>query len=395
MKKQFISAAIAFTVMMTGAANFPAAACAAAGAAKTTEAIGTEPVDSAQPNEPEQDEAAELVQIRGLTARAEAGAISLSWDAAENASFYEIVQAASQEGEYKKIGTPKDTSFTAQDLTPGKPYYFKVRACREGESQDQTQYGEYSQSISAVPLPAPPAALKLSAAQGRITITWSKVSGADGYEIYRAASANGSYKKIASVSAAKDRKYSNQNLKNGKTYYYKIRTYVKNAGNTLYSSFSSAKGTKTPTKLEVQVDAFIKKATKPSMKGEERLKACYEYMRDNYKYVGRKVVGIGKTGWEENYASKFFSDNGGNCCSWAAAFTTVSKRLGYPAKAVSGNLYYRKSKKTARHGFTEIKMKGKTYIFDPEVERSNRIGGRTVNLYKTTKKNKWYIYRHR
>lgn len=58
-------------------------------------------------------------------------------------------------------------------------------------------------------------------------ITWSAADSAQGYELYRSDSKNGTYRKIAAV---KGKSYKNTGLKKGKTYYYKVRAYQKKNG---------------------------------------------------------------------------------------------------------------------------------------------------------------------
>lgn len=332
-------------------------------------------------------------QVQGLKAFSkEAASVKLTWTPLEGASSYEIFQSTSQAGEYKQVAAVKSETFLQKGLTAGKRYYYKARALRETEGEPE--YSLFSDAISAVPLPKAPEIKRLSSGRTKITITWSKVSGAQGYRIYRASKAKGVYKAVASIAAKEGCKYVNKNLKSGKRYYYKVQAYVKADDSKVYCSISQPKSIKTLTKLEAQTDAFIKKATKDSMTKEEKLRACYNYMRDHYVYITRTVVETGHKGWENQYASRFFSDKGGNCCSWAAAFTAVAKRLGYPARAVSGVIYYANGQRWGRHGFTEIKMNGKIRIFDPEIERANKLKGKKINLYKTTKKNKWYQYKY-
>ena len=232
--------------------------------------------------------------------------------------------------------------------------------------------------------PAAPT-LKLKGSVGKVTVSWTKVKGASGYQIASASSANGKFRKLATVSSKKSRRYVHKKRKGGKTYYYKVRSYTKVGKRKVYSKFSPVKKATPPTKLQSQTNRFIKKATKPSMTKEQKLRACYVYMRDHYTYKTREVVEIGATGWVSRYASKFFSDKGGNCCSWAAAYTTVAKRLGFQAKAISGKIYYTNGKLWGRHGWTEIPMEGKIRVFDPEIEYSYRRRGKKINLYKVSR----------
>lgn len=61
---------------------------------------------------------------------------------------------------------------------------------------------------------------KKEAKKTSLTLKWSKVSGANGYEIFRSTSKNGTYKKIKTVSGTT---FKDTGLKKNKTYYYRVR----------------------------------------------------------------------------------------------------------------------------------------------------------------------------
>lgn len=75
---------------------------------------------------------------------------------------------------------------------------------------------------------------------GTVTVKWSKVSGASGYQIYRAESKNGSYTKLADVKSSKT-SYTDKKIKADRTYYYKLRAYKTVSGKKSYSKFSAKK----------------------------------------------------------------------------------------------------------------------------------------------------------
>ena len=58
-----------------------------------------------------------------------------------------------------------------------------------------------------------------------LKLTWKKVSGAKGYQIYRATSKNGKYKKVKTIKSGKTVSWTNTKLTTGKKYYYKVRAY--------------------------------------------------------------------------------------------------------------------------------------------------------------------------
>lgn len=80
-----------------------------------------------------------------------------------------------------------------------------------------------------------------------ITLSWKKDSKCTGYQIYRATSLNGSYKKVKNISKNSTTSYKNTKLTSGKCYYYKIRSYKKVNGSYYYGAFSYVKAIYTNT----------------------------------------------------------------------------------------------------------------------------------------------------
>ena len=117
-------------------------------------------------------------------------------------------------------------------LKSSNTYYIKVT----GEK------GKYKLGVTATA----PASVKVSkAGTKKVSITWKKVSNAAGYEVYRAQSKNGKYKKVTTIKKASTVKYTDKkDLKKGKTYYYKVRAYKKVNGKKCYTAFTSAKSVK-------------------------------------------------------------------------------------------------------------------------------------------------------
>ncbi len=77
-----------------------------------------------------------------------------------------------------------------------------------------------------------------------VRLAWSKRT-CDGYEIWRATSAKGKYKKVATVKTNKTTKYRVTKLKSGKKYYFKVRAYKKSGKKKVYGKFSKAVVVKT------------------------------------------------------------------------------------------------------------------------------------------------------
>ena len=72
-----------------------------------------------------------------------------------------------------------------------------------------------------------------------IKLTWNKLSGVNGYEIYISTSKNGKYSLKKNITSASISSYTNTSLITGKTYYYKIRAYKISNNKKIYGNFSS------------------------------------------------------------------------------------------------------------------------------------------------------------
>ena len=141
--------------------------------------------------------------------------------------------------------------------------------------------------------------------------------------------------------------------------------------------------------LDQYIVSIIGSVTTPEMTQEQKLRALYNYVRDNYSYLKRPLISAGQTGWENGYALEMLQLGKGNCYSFAATFYHLSKALGYDNNTVVGVVGTRRSP----HGWVEIRMNGGLYMFDTELEMAYRAkGDYRFNLYKMTYGNTPFIY---
>ena len=77
---------------------------------------------------------------------------------------------------------------------------------------------------------------KVTAGTKKATISWSKVTGASGYQIYMATSKTGTYTLIKSTTLLS---YTKTGLTTGKTYYFKVRAYTTVNGKKVYGAYST------------------------------------------------------------------------------------------------------------------------------------------------------------
>lgn len=187
-------------------------------------------------------------QVKSLKVSSKSySSLKISWKKVKGAKGYQVYRASSKNGKYKKVKTTRSSSWTNSKLTTGKKYYYKVRAYKSRTK------GKFSSKKSGSPQLTKPKIKVASAGSQSIRVSWGKVSGAKGYQLYRAASKNGTYAKIKTTTATN---YTNGSLSAGKTYYYKARAYRRVGNTTRYSSYSpvvsasTAQSTSTPAPPE-------------------------------------------------------------------------------------------------------------------------------------------------
>ncbi len=170
--------------------------------------------------------------------------IKLSWKAVKGTSSggYVVYRSTSENGKYasiKKINKRTTTSFIDKGLTIGETYFYKVRAYCMVNSKEV--YGPYSDVRSQKVVPATPEIEVKPVDYTTISISWKKVEGCDGYQIYKSAAADGTFKKAGTVSASKT-SYEDKKVTIGVASYYKVRAYCSKNGKKVYGSYSAVKG---------------------------------------------------------------------------------------------------------------------------------------------------------
>jgi fibronectin type 3 domain-containing protein len=158
----------------------------------------------------------------GLSAAASGTSITLSWTSVSGAGSYRIYRSISSDGGYSLVnGSVVGTSYTDSGLAAGT-YYYKVSAYGSGQESEQSSYA--SATVSSGGLSAP-TGLNATDSETSITLSWTSVSGASSYKVYRSGSSSGSY---TSLNTASNTSYTDSGLSVA-TYYYKVST-VSSAG---------------------------------------------------------------------------------------------------------------------------------------------------------------------
>ena len=161
----------------------------------------------------------------------------ITWNSVPNVTGYNIYRSTSKKGTFKNVGSSTTNSFTDKGLSKGKTYYYKVASYVNSDGKQAiSAYSSVVSVKAAAPAPAQISAKK--AKSGAAKITWSKSTGATGYEVYMSTSAKGKFTKAGTIAKAATVTYTKSGLKSGKTYFFKVRAYTTVSGKKVYSDYT-------------------------------------------------------------------------------------------------------------------------------------------------------------
>lgn len=169
--------------------------------------------------------------------------VRVTWKRDAKADGYYIYRATSKKGTYKKVKTitkNKTVSWSDTNINTGKTYYYKIRSYVKASSG--TKSSGYSSVLTVKTALSKPIVTSLTASGGKVKLKWKKDNNAAGYKIYRATSKNGKYQAVKTIKKNATVAWTDKNIKTGKNYYYKVRSYSVNLGKTKYSAYSAKKG---------------------------------------------------------------------------------------------------------------------------------------------------------
>ena len=155
--------------------------------------------------------------------------VKITWGKVSGADKYDVYRKTGSKGKYSKIGTTSKTYYTDKKASSGKKYYYYVKAVNEaGSSSASSSLSKYYLADTTLSTP--------KSTKSGITLKWKKITGADGYMVYRK-TGSGSYSKIATVKGNSKVTYTDKSAKKGKKYTYKIKAYKSKT----YSAYSNTK----------------------------------------------------------------------------------------------------------------------------------------------------------
>ncbi len=176
--------------------------------------------------------ATQAVKPSKITTAQNATAIKLTWTKCSGATGYRVYYRTSTKNSWSTlVKAMSGTSYTAKNLPSGKSYQFAVKPYISTSSG--VVWSDYTTVITST-LPANPVA-KVSSTKGKVTLKWSAVSGAQGYQVYYK-SGNGSWKLYKTYTKPTTLNF---NLKSGAKYTFAVRAYRTVSGQTFRSSYKA------------------------------------------------------------------------------------------------------------------------------------------------------------
>ena len=232
--------------------------------------------------------------------------MALSWNKYAGATkYYLYIENKTKGSHFDK--TVEGTSTTIKGLTPANEYSIKIRAYAAGK------WTSYSSAIIRHALPPKASGLKLkSRAAGSVSLTWDKISGADGYNVYKYSPSSKKYTKLQSFTSNSGKVTS---LKGGTKYELCVAAYTKDS--------------------QTKVGAKSKRITVTTKTEKAKLKSVTSPSKTNIKVTWGKASGS-VSGYEIVWAkdSKFKK----KCAEKSIAKSSATSYTG--KNFTSGNSYY-------------------------------------------------------
>ncbi len=175
------------------------------------------------------------------------GSVALSWVLVSNSSFYNIYRGSTAGGAYTLQSTISSTQniYLDSTVTAGNNYYYVVTALNSDlvESSNSNEVGVKLNGLTP--------SLAATISGNNVSLNWTAVPGANGYNIQRAVQSGGPYGSLGVVGNVTT--FLDSNVKNGVVYYYVAHAIFADGSASVSSNEVSIAGVRTMN-LEVPIE---------------------------------------------------------------------------------------------------------------------------------------------
>ena len=170
--------------------------------------------------------------------------IQVSWTGTDYADSYNVYRKTGS-GNWKKIASGiTGVSYKDTKAVTGTTYSYTVRAVSYTWGKAVLSNYDRSGVRGKAKLTAVSLTSVKNAGKNTVKVSWKKVTGANGYRVYRSTSKNGEYTSAGFIKKGSTVTFKDKKVSEGKTYYYKIRAYRIVNGKRVYGPYSAVKSVK-------------------------------------------------------------------------------------------------------------------------------------------------------
>lgn len=148
------------------------------------------------------------------------GGVNVTWTPIVRGTGYKVYRKLTTDAKWSLIATVKgisNASYKDTKASSGKKYAYTVRAYKISVN------GAYDTVGKTILYLSRPTLKSTSTTKNSVKVTWTKVTGAKGYYVYRKVS--GKWKKIATIKSGGTVSYTNKSLSANTSYVYTVRAY--------------------------------------------------------------------------------------------------------------------------------------------------------------------------
>lgn len=217
--------------------------------------------------------------------------LQISWSAQKNVDGYRIYRKTASDKAYTRLKTTSDpsiTSYTDTGLEMGRTYYYVVRGYKNVNGDKVWGYYDKKGIAAATKIPQPTLVSASAIDHSSILVKWKKVTGADGYRIYRKAPNETSWTRLLIRSGATKVTFTDTGLNPDTKYAYTIIAYKKIDDKNVLSKYD-----KTGVSATTKEKAFtFENGEVILLKGETRTLTFNEGTVTSWKSSDSSIVSV-------------------------------------------------------------------------------------------------------
>ncbi len=161
--------------------------------------------------------------------------LRVEWNVVDGAAGYQVYRSDKQDGEYTLLAEIADGMTVSYDDTTcecGKTYYYYIKVCQKTETE--IFYGDASGVVSGKTTPEKVSLRgNTSENETKVKLTWKKVNGAQGYEVYK------DNNLVVKIDNPDTMTWSEEGLSKDVEASYKVRAYCMYNDEVIYGNFST------------------------------------------------------------------------------------------------------------------------------------------------------------